>query len=225
MTVGKAFDDSVEYYDRWMKMALPRYDELFSIAVDLIPFEPGQAIDVLDLGAGTGLFSQHVWKKFQQGKFTLYDVALKMLAVAELRFHDFPRQFHFGKMDFRNLQGQSQFDVIISSLSIHHLDQGEKKQLFVSIYHILREGGVFINVDQVKGPTKRLRELYWLNWLEHVRCQDASEEQIQASIERRKAFDKDDLLVDQLRWLTDAGFINVDLIYKHYFMGVFFAQK
>lgn len=225
MTVGKAFDDSVEYYDRWMKMALPRYDELFSIAVDLIPFEPEQAIDVLDLGAGTGLFSLHVWRKFPQGKFTLFDLAPKMLDVARLRFQDSPGQFQYEEMDFRNLQGQSQFDVVISSLSIHHLDQNEKRRLFSAIYHILRQGRVFINVDQIKGPTKHLRDLYWSNWLDHVRGQDASEQQIQASIERRKAYDKDDLLVDQLRWLDEAGFENVDLIYKHYFMGVFFAQK
>jgi len=225
MTVGKAFDDSVEYYDRWMKIALPRYDELFSIAVDLIPFESDQTITVLDLGAGTGLFSYHVWKKFSNGKFTLYDIASKMLDVARLRFQGLSGEFLFEEIDHRNLKGLQQFDVVVSSLSIHHLDQDEKRKFFSAIQRVLREGGVFINVDQIKGPTKLLRELYWSNWLDHVRGQDASEEQIQASIERRKAYDKDDLLVDQLRWLADAGFSQVDLIYKHYFMGVFFAQK
>ncbi len=227
MTVGNAFDDSVEYYDRWMKTALPRYEELFTIAVDLIPYEVDSPILVLDLGAGTGLFSQHVLNNFSNGQFVLYDVAPKMLAVARLRFQNCLDQFQFAEIDYRNLQCRNRplFDVVISSLSIHHLNQDEKRQLFADIYKCLRKGGVFINVDQIKGPTKPLRELYWSNWLDHVRGQDASEEQIRASMDRRKAYDKDDLLIDQLRWLEKAGFSQVDLIYKHYFMGVFYAQK
>ena len=38
MTVGQAFDQSVAYYDNWMKLALPSYDEIFSTALELIPY-------------------------------------------------------------------------------------------------------------------------------------------------------------------------------------------
>ena len=30
---------------------------------------------------------------------------------------------------------------------------------------------------------------------------------------------------DQLHWLRDAGFNEVDCLYHHYFVGVFFAKK
>lgn len=225
MTVGQAFDETVEYYDQWMRTALPRYDELFSIAVNLIPFERDQPIKILDLGAGTGLFSFHVWSQFPQAIFTLYDIAPKMLDVARLRFQQFPGQFQYEVVDNRDLQGADLFDVVISSLSIHHLEHTEKQKLFSAIHTCLREGGVFINVDQVKGPTREMQDLYWTNWLAHVREQGAAEEQIQASIHRRKTYDKDALLVDQLRWLREASFDTVDCVYKHYFMGVFYAKK
>jgi len=225
VTVGKAFDESVEYYDAWMKTALPRYDELFSIAVDLIPFEADQAIQVLDLGAGTGLFSHHVWTRFPQTIFTLYDIAPKMLDIARQRFRQHLDQFEFQQVDHRDLTAEDCFDVVISSLSIHHLNQVEKRDLFAAIYRALRKGGVFINVDQIKGPTKYFQDLYWSHWLNHVREQDAAEELVQASIHRRLDYDQDDTLVDQLNWLSEAGYKHVDLIYKHYFVGVFYAQK
>ena len=64
MKIGQTFDESVEYYDEWVKIALPCYDEIFSVAKGLVPFATDARIEVLDLGAGTGLFSMHVLQKY-----------------------------------------------------------------------------------------------------------------------------------------------------------------
>lgn len=225
MTVGQAFDQSVEYYDNWMKLALPSYDEIFSIALELIPFDETEAIQVLDLGAGTGLFSEHVFAKYPRAEFVLYDLAPKMLAMARERFRQYAKQFEYVEIDYRDFQSTKKYNLVISSLSIHHLTNGEKKKLFGQVYRSLKDGGVFINVDQIKGPTQDMQNFYWTNWLKQVRAKGALENQIQASIDRRTKYDKDALLVDQLHWLSDAGFVNVDCIYKNYFIGVFFAKK
>jgi tRNA (cmo5U34)-methyltransferase len=225
MTVGDAFDASVAYYDDWVRQALPDHGRTFAVATGLIPFDPGTRIDVLDLGAGTGLFSQHVLKVYPLARFVLYDVAPGMLDVARTRFHHRLDQFQFVVQDYRDLRSVDRFDVAISSLSIHHLQDGEKRKLFRQVYAALRDGGVFVNVDQVKGPTPELQTLYWSNWLDMVRQRGAEEGQIQDSIERRQAYDRDALLVDQLRWLDEAGFVDVDCVYKDYFVGVFVATK
>ncbi len=93
MTIDQAFNASVEYYDDWMKKALPNYGDIFGTATDLIPFDTTARIDVLDLGAGTGLFSKHVLDKYPQANFVLYDVADKMLGVAQERFRQRHLQF------------------------------------------------------------------------------------------------------------------------------------
>ena len=61
-------------------------------------------------------------------------------------------------------------------------------------------------------------------WLAKVQAAGASESKIQTSIKRRREFDRDAGLSDQLSWLTDAGFA-ADCIYKHYFVAVFLALK
>jgi tRNA (cmo5U34)-methyltransferase len=225
MPIEQAFNNSIAYYDDWMRKALPNFDDLFGTARDLIPFDPGAVLDVLDLGAGTGLFSQHVLERYPQARFVLYDLADKMLAVARDRFRGREGQFEYVVGDYRAIQPPRTFDLVISSLSIHHLEDGDKRNLFRAIHGILRTPGVFLNIDQIRGETPYLRDLYWNRWLAQVRRNEPSEERIRESIERRTVYDRDALLGDQLRWLAEAGFANVDCVYKNFFVGVFLAMK
>jgi len=225
MTIDEAFNASIEYYDDWMKKALPNYADLFGTALALLPFEPNTSMDVLDLGAGTGLFSAHVFGKYPKAHFVLYDLADKMLGVARERFRDHPTQFEYVVGDYRKLEGAARYDLVISSLSIHHLDDPEKRALFGNVYKLLRPGGVFINIDQVLGETPYLQELYWTHWLEQVRAAGFPEERIQESIDRRTRYDQEALLTDQLAWLKESGFANVDCVYKNFFVGVFLGIK
>jgi tRNA (cmo5U34)-methyltransferase len=225
MTIEQAFNRSIDYYDDWVKNALPNYRDIFETAEDLIPFDEVIPIEVLDLGAGTGLFSKNVYDKYPNARFVLYDLADKMLDVARERFKHNQNQFEFIIGDYRNIQVTKKFDLVISSLSIHHLTHDEKKDLFRSIYKILRNQGLFINVDQIRGDTDYLIDLYWNHWLKQVRKTQQSDQRIQESIDRRTEFDIDATMSEQLQWLKEAGFINVDCVYKNYFVGVFLATK
>jgi tRNA (cmo5U34)-methyltransferase len=225
VAIEEAFNKSVEYYDRWIRKAVPGYDDLFAIAQELIPFAPDAPIDVLDLGAGTGLFSRQVLEKCPRGRFVLYDVAEKMLDVAQERFRDYPDRFRYVVDDYRNLRASECFDLVISSLSIHHLVDDEKRKLFGGIHGVLRDGGVFINIDLIRGPTPSLEEFYCANWYEKMRRAGASEDEVRAGIERRLAFDREAPLEDQLRWLREAGFADVDCVYKNFKMGLFLGMR
>ena len=121
MTIDNAFNKSAEYYDDWIKKALPSCDELFAAAVDSIPFGATDPIKVLDLGAGTGLFSWYILQKFHQADFTLLDIADKLLEIAKERFASHPQQFQTIIQDYKNLELSTKFDLIISSLSMRRV--------------------------------------------------------------------------------------------------------
>jgi tRNA (cmo5U34)-methyltransferase len=229
MSIGQTFNETAAYYDSWVKKALPGYADLFNVALQVIPFAPDAPIAVLDLGAGTGLFSQYVLSRYFNATFVLYDLAEKMLEVARHRFQGRELQFRYVNGDYltlaRESEGAEQYDLVISSLSIHHLADEDKQRLFGSVYRLLRKPGMFLNLDQVRGETPDLQRLYWQQWLAHVRHAGGTEMEIQASIERRLTYDKDATLADQLGWLKTAGFVNVDCVYKHYFIGAFLAMK
>ena len=225
MAIDKAFNQSSEYYDDWVKKGLPCYEEAFPTALELIPFPSGKKIRVLDLGAGTGLFSWQVSQKYPKAEFVLYDVASAMLDLAQNRFRDSHHNVSAIVDDFLNIREFDAFDLVISSLSVHHLNHPDKRKLFGLIYESLKSPGAFINIDQIKGETQAIEDLYWSTWLDEVRQAGGDGEQIQKSIKRRQELYQDALLVDQLQWLKDVGFVNVDCVYKHYFVGVFFATK
>jgi tRNA (cmo5U34)-methyltransferase len=224
-TIAQAFDASVDYYDDWMRKALPSYVGIFAAALEQIPFKKAAPIRVLDLGAGTGLFSWHVLEEYPAAMFTLCDLAPKMLEIARQRFSPYPGQFTYLIEDYRQISTDQTFDLVISSLSIHHLSDEDKRALFARIHSLLDNDGLFINIDQVWGPTEYWQAHYWDQWLEKVRRSGASEDQIEASVQRRTEYDREASLADQLHWLGQAGFSQVDCVYKHAFIGVFCALK
>jgi tRNA (cmo5U34)-methyltransferase len=224
-TIAQAFDDSVAYYDDWMRVALPSYEGIFAAALEQIPFKKDASIRVLDLGAGTGLFSWHVLEEYPAAMFTLCDLAPKMMEIARGRFSPYSDQFTYLVEDYRQIAGDQKFELVISSLSIHHLSHEDKRALFKRIHSLLNDDGLFINIDQVWGPTEYWQARYWNQWLERVRYSGASEDQIEASVKRRKEYDREASLADQLLWLGQAGFSQVDCVYKHAFIGVFCAFK
>ena len=225
MPIEQDFNDSIVYYDDWMQKALPNFGDIFQTAKEIIPFDPQQPIKVLDLGAGTGLFSKHVFDKYPYAQFVLFDLADKMLEVAQKRFQKYVDRFQYVIGDYRQISTEKKYDLVISSLSIHHLSDPDKKELFARIHGLINKGGVFINVDQIRGETEGLQKLYWTHWLEQVRRSGAPAQQIEESIHRRQAYDQDALLSDQIQWFKDAGFEDVDCVYKNYFVGVFYGIK
>jgi tRNA (cmo5U34)-methyltransferase len=104
-------------------------------------------------------------------------------------------------------------DAIVSALSIHHLDHAAKKTLFAKIFAALRPGGVFVNAEQVAGPTPALNEFYQKLWLQQVREAGATPQQIADSLYRQQD-DRCASVEDQLDWMRAAGFTDADCWFK-----------
>lgn len=225
MSINEAFNLTTDFYDRWIRKAVPGYDEMRHIAQELLPQSSQSPLEVLDLGAGTGLFSGLVQTTYPTAHFTLWDVADKMLEVAKARFEASLAQFRYVVDDYRSFTEKESYHLVISSLSIHHLSDPEKQELFCRIFQALKPGGIFLNMDQIKGPTPKLQEIYCRKWEEITRLNGATEDEVQGGLERRRLYDREATLENQLQWLRDAGFQEADCVYKKWLMGLFYARK
>jgi len=179
---------------------------------------------VLDLGAGTGLMGQMVLAARPGSHLTLIDVAPAMLEIARQRFAALGAQVEIRVTDYGTEPLGEGYDAVVSALSIHHLEDPDKRRLFGRIFAALRPGGAFINADQIAGPTAALRALYHQRWLDAVRAAGTSEQELVQAFDRM-THDRFATLDDQTRWLIEAGFFDVDCFYRQYSFAVFGGWK
>jgi tRNA (cmo5U34)-methyltransferase len=224
LTVGALFDEAAEGYDRTRRHLVPPFDDFYRMVVESIPHEADAAIRVLDLGAGTGLFSALVARAFPRARITLVDVSPEMLGVARRRFADEPERFELRVADYAREPLPGEYEAVVSALSIHHLDGTGKRELFRKVYGALCAGGVFVNADQVLAPTPEIEARYRETWLRQVRERGVGEVDLAAALVRMEE-DKMSTLEEQKAWLEEAGFRQVDCPYKNYSFAVYGGRK
>ncbi|OPY61108.1 MAG: bifunctional 3-demethylubiquinone-9 3-methyltransferase/ 2-octaprenyl-6-hydroxy phenol methylase [Pelotomaculum sp. PtaU1.Bin065] len=217
------FDHISMDYDRQRKQLIPCFNDFYGIAIALIEPAEFEKPTVLDVGAGTGLFSSFLLGKIPDAKLTLIDISEKMLQVAKKRFRDVSGvEYIVG--DYANYVSSREYDLIISALSIHHLGDDQKFKLYKQCYSMLKPNGIFINADQVLGNTPYTDSIFKKRWKSGVENSGLSKEEIASGYERTK-LDKEATLLQQLDWLEKAGFSDVDCVYKYYHFAVMFGRK
>ena len=203
------FDITATTYDADRAKLIPCYDAMYRRTTDLIPAKPAR---ILDLGAGTGLLSVFVRSWYSTAHIHLMDVSEPMLEIARERLGADPK-VSFEVADYASAPLPQDQDAIVSALSIHHLDNAAKQALFAKIFTALRPGGVFVNAEQVAGPTPAIDALYKKLWLEQVREAGATPQQIADSLYRQQD-DRCASVEDQLHWMREAGFSDADCWFK-----------
>ncbi|MDL2246408.1 class I SAM-dependent methyltransferase [Methanobrevibacter sp. OttesenSCG-928-K11] len=222
MSIGEKFDDAADRYDKDRKYLIPCFDDFYDIAIDVINFEKDNP-KVLDLGAGTGLLSKFLLEKYPNADITLVDLSNNMLDKAKERFSKYPN-FKYINEDYLNAEFDEKFDIIMSSLSIHHLKENDKKELYKKCSTLLNEDGIFINADIVLSPSKKLDKIFKDNVNKRVLSSGLDENIIKIANERRK-FDDPSFLDTQLNWLKEFGFKEVDVPYKYYIFAIIYGEK
>lgn len=214
------FEATAAGYDRDRMKLIPDHERFYSTALAAIP---KNADHILDLGAGTGLFTAMIRAQHPDAHIHLIDNSGKMLEQAKERFrHDQDTVFQLG--DYTSAAWGSQYDTIASALSIHHLDDHAKRTLFARIFEALQPGGVFVNAEQVAMGTPEDEHQAKANWLAEIRQNGATEQQIEDSLVRQQA-DRCATTLDQLQWLREAGFIDVAAPYERGRFAVITARK
>ena len=218
-----AFGRGAADYDRPRRQFIPPFDAFYGALIEAVAFPLDAEIEVLDLGAGTGLVSGLLAELFPRARFTLVDLSEEMLARARGRFAAEPDRFCFRVLDLARDFPEGRYDAVVSALAIHHLEDDAKRALFARVHAALNRPGVFVNADQVLGPTPRVERQYRDTWLRQVRALGTAEADVQLALDRMR-FDKKATLAAQLAWLEQLGFVDVDCPFKSHEWAVLCAM-
>lgn len=215
-----AFESDAYEYDNLRHRLVPCLDSLYGAATMALRLADRRLRRILDLGAGTGLLSARVAAAHPDAELVLLDASPAMLEQARAVVG--PRA-RLCLADLRDPITGGPFDAAVSALAIHHLDDHHKRDLFARVHKALATGGVFVNAEQVAGPSPWLDARYRAHHREASAALGTTAEQWQAA-EERMALDRCAPTEIQLEWLRDAGFTDVDCLFKDYGFALLFAR-
>ncbi len=181
----------------------------------------------LDIGAGDGASSELLRSIAPGAEAVLVDFSAPMLARVERRLGGerwTAVQADLSTPAWLQALPDGGFDAAVSSYAIHHLTSERKRALCAEVFGLLAPGAMFVNMDVVKigGP---LDGLFDEEILANAAAMHPGSEQDRDEPFDDHGEDRPDPAEDQLAWLREAGFEDVELEFKWAEGAIFGAIK
>ena len=223
--VKQHFEEAAREYDRIIVALIPEYRQMAEALIAAVPFESSAPLRVMDVGCGTGMVAERFLQAFPNAQISCLDLSESMLAIARARLAGYPNvRYYVG--DCAGFEFAEEFDAVVSSLALHHLatDQ-EKERFYRRIYNCLAPGGIFYNADLVRGSNDFLQNSYMERWQNFMKRNLAGDEAGNAWITQHLTEDRPSKLIDQLQWMAEIGFADVEVVWKYYNFAVYGGVK
>jgi ubiquinone/menaquinone biosynthesis C-methylase UbiE len=227
----QAYDipERVRTYDADMDIMHPLRWKMVEIALEILPYDETQRLDVLDLGVGTGIFARRVLETYVRSRVVAIDGATAMLEMAKARLGTLAERVEWVLSDFREIPSEvlkpNHFDVVISSYALHHLDANEKLAVLERVVRSLKPNGWFLNADIVKAEGKEVEKRIQELRVNAVTARGARKDErfhtpeiTKTTLDKLEADEQDQpqTLATDLGIIRDAGITNAEVLWKEY---------
>ncbi|HHY23934.1 MAG TPA: class I SAM-dependent methyltransferase [Clostridiaceae bacterium] len=207
------FTARVDGYDEHMLNDVEGCKEGYIKMAELIP---DSTETILDLGCGTGLELDEIFKRFPNVPVVGIDLAQAML--------DKLRQKHFDKNIklicgnyFDVYLGENIFNMAISFQTMHHFSHAKKVALYTKIYKALNSKGVYIECDYMVTEQSVEDELF----AENARLRH----EMNIPDGEFYHFDTPCTIDNQIVMLKKAGFLSVKMVWRMENTTIIVAKK
>ena len=135
------------YYDLFGKLiSFGRDKAIRQKVVQLASPSPGE--NVLDVGCGTGTLAIAIRPRVRQGEVHGIDASPEMIEVAKEKAAKAGAEIDFQVALVEAIPfPDASFDLVTSSLMLHHLPDDLKRKGFAEIRRVLKPGGRFLAMD------------------------------------------------------------------------------
>lgn len=140
-TMSGFFEARIDSYEAHME----RWTEHYRRISELLP---QSTENLIDIGCGTGLELDFIYKRFPNLKVTGVDLSAKMLAKLREKHGDKCPTLVCGDYFVCDL-GDDIFDAALAFETLHHYKSEKKTEIFKKIFRSLKPGGVFFDCDYI----------------------------------------------------------------------------
>lgn len=203
--------ESIEYALQYLRKAdqIPHRIEGESTLLEEIS---PRAKRILDIGAGDGGLLDLCLLKCPHAQGVALDFSPAMLDKLRGKYGEEKRvEVIDHDINYPLPSSLGCFDVVVSSFSIHHVDDQRKYDLYKEIWQILDDDGVFCNLEHVSSPTHTLHEKFFLAMGMTLADEDKSNRLLDVET--------------QLRFLREIGFTEVDCYWKWRELALLIGKK
>ena len=219
-------------YLKGIRGAIPHANDQIAMMLRLVQAAVPSPKRILDLGCGDGILGNVLLNKYPDAEAVFVDFSEVMLAAARQRIKKQATflQLDYGELGWDAVVGEfGRYDIIISGFSIHHQPDARKREIYAEIYHLLANGGIFLNIEHVKSAdswiASRFDELFIdaLFAYQNQIGSDVTHEQVAHGYHTRPDTAANILapVETQCDWLREIGFEHVDCYLKILELAVF----
>jgi tRNA (cmo5U34)-methyltransferase len=213
--MGSFFNARVEMYDEHMLKETDGGAESYVETAKLIPAAPG--LKLLDLGCGTGLELDEIFKINPSIQVTGIDLAEKMLEKLARKHAARKSQIKLILADYFTYKMETnQFDIALSVESLHHFTPEVKIGLYKKIHASLRPAGFYIENDYM-APTQEEQDR---RFGENKRIRSES-----GITQGHYHYDTPCTVENQIYLLKQAGFSSVEKVWQQKNAAILVAKK
>jgi tRNA (cmo5U34)-methyltransferase len=230
--------ERVKMYDVDMELMHPNRSKMVQIALEVLPFPKTASLRAIDVGVGTGYFSERFLNHFPNSRVIAIDGAQAMIDLAKARLISLSSRMEFIRGDFRELPelfpSTDTVHVVFSAYALHHLSRADKQMVLRQLTEFLTPGGWLLNADLIIADSpeleSRLQQIRIAGIMERAGGEDsrfinsALTRQFLADLELKEA-DQPLTLAEDLDLLRSSGLKNVSAFWLEYRELVSGGQK
>ena len=201
--------------ERERRYATPR-----RLLAELLPFTGDEPFTFLDLGAGTGAATRAILDQYPGATAILADFSAQMMTEGARALAPYEGRYRYVEFDLTRGDWPAgipaSVPAVVTSLSVHHLTDERKQELFREIWQHLEPGGWYLNFDPVTAGDPAV-EAAWQRVNDQrdpaaaaKRANRTPQEQLHWENHVRYIIP----LAPQVGYLRDAGFEAVDVYWK-----------
>jgi ubiquinone/menaquinone biosynthesis C-methylase UbiE len=182
--------------------------------IKLASLIPRNINNILDIGCGTGLELNEIFRKLPQINIVGIDLNERMLEKLKQKYFD--KNIELINSNYLNYNfGEDIYDLAISYETLHHLNHDEKTKLYKKVYKTLKNNTQYIECDYMVIEQSE-EDKYFKEY-----------EELKTGNKRNEIYHYDTpcTIENQIKMLKNAGFKEVEMVWREEDTAIIIAKK